>query len=135
MSRENVEVVRRGIAAFNAEDTTRFLASWDADCEFFTVTGSQMNATPYRGHEGIRQYREESAETWKELRLDTEQILEGEDDNVVVVVAVLIGEGRGSGVRVEQRIGLVYELRGGKVRSCRAFPDPSDALEAVGQSE
>jgi ketosteroid isomerase-like protein len=135
MSRENVEVVRRGVDAFNADDTAGFLDVWDPDCEFFTVTGSQMNATPYRGHEGIRRYREESAETWKELRLDTEQILEGEDDDVVVAVGVLKGEGRGSGVRVEQRIGLVYELRGRKVRRCRAYPDPSDALQAVGLPE
>jgi ketosteroid isomerase-like protein len=135
MSRENVEIVRRGVDAFNADDTAGFLEFWDPECEFFTITGSQMDATPYRGHEGIRRYREETAETWAELRLDIEQILEGKGEDVVVAVGCLRGEGRGSGVLVEQRIGIVYELRGRKVRNCRAYPEPKDALEAVGLRE
>jgi len=135
MSQENVEVVRRGVDAFNADDTASFLELWDPECEFFSITGSQLHATPYRGHDGIRRYREETAETWTELRLDTERILEGKDDDVVVAVGCLRGEGRESGVRVEQRLGIVWELRGGKVRYCRAYPDPKEALEAVGLRE
>jgi ketosteroid isomerase-like protein len=132
MSRENVEAVQRGIDAFNADDTAGFVAQWDAECEFFSVTGSQMDATPYRGHEGIRRYREETAETWSELRLDIERILEGHGDDVVVGVGVLRGEGRGSGVLVEQRIGIVWKLHGDKIRHCRAYADPKDALEDAG---
>ena len=135
MSRENVEIVRRGIAAFNANDTDGFVSQWDSKCEFFTVTGSQVNATPYRGHEGIRRYCEEREETWMELRLDIERIVQGKDPDVVVTVGLLSGVGRGSGVRVEQTLGMVHELRGGKVRRCRAYPDPKEALEAVGLSE
>ena len=132
MSRETLELVQREIDAFNADDTDRFVDFWDAECEFFSVTGSQMHATPYRGRDGIRRYREETAETWTELRLDTEQIVEGKDDDVVVVVGCLKGEGQGSGVQVEQRIGMVYKLRGRKIRHCRAYLDPKDALEAAG---
>ena len=133
MSRENVEIVQRSVDAFNADDdTARFVDVWDPECEFFSVTGSQMDATPYRGHEGIRRYRKETAETWTELRLDIERILEGKDDDVVVAVGLLRGEGRGSGILVEQRVGMVFELRGRKIRYCRAHPDPKDALEAAG---
>jgi ketosteroid isomerase-like protein len=135
MSAENVEIVQRGIDAFNADDTAGFVDVWDPECEFFSVTGSQMNATPYRRHEGIRRYREEVAETWTELRLHAERVLEGKDDDVVVAVGRLKGEGRGSGVPVEQRIGIVYELRGRKIRYCRAYPDPQKALEAAGLRE
>jgi ketosteroid isomerase-like protein len=135
MSRENVEAVRRGLHAHNANDTASFLDLWDPECEWFTVTGSQMDAAPYRGHEGIRRYLAERAETWTKLRFDAERILEGKDDDVVVAVGFLRGEGRGSGVPVEQRIGLVYELRGQKVLHCRAYRDPKDALEAVGLRE
>jgi ketosteroid isomerase-like protein len=132
MSQENVEIVRRGIDAFNAGDTDRFVDTWDRDCEFITVTGSRLDATPYRGHEGIRRYRQEVAETWSELRFDAERIVEGKDDDVVVAVGFLRGKGRGSGVLVEQRIGIVYELRERRIRCCRAYPEPGDALQAVG---
>jgi ketosteroid isomerase-like protein len=135
MSGENVEVIERGVDAFNAEDTDGFVDLWDPDCEFFSVTGSQMDATPYRGHDGIRRYRRETEETWVELRLAMDRILEGKNTDVVVAVGCLRGEGRGSGVLVEQRIGMVFELREGKVRYCRAYSDPDEALEAVGRRE
>ena len=135
MSQENVEAVEFGIDAFNADDTDAFVAHWDPDCEFFSVTGSQMNATPYRGHDGIRRYCRETEETWEELRLEVDRILEGKDDGVVVVIGFLRGEGRGSGVLVEQKIGMVFELRDRKVRSCRAYSDPAEALEAAGLRE
>jgi ketosteroid isomerase-like protein len=132
MSRENIEVVRRKLEAHNVEDTAGFLDQWDPECEWFTVTGSQMDAAPYRGHEGIRRYLAERTELWSELRFDTEEALEGEDDDIVVVVGFLRGTGRRSGTPVEQRIGLVYELRGRKIRYCRAYRDPQDALAAAG---
>jgi ketosteroid isomerase-like protein len=135
MSQENVEAVRRGLEAHNAGDAAGFLELWDPECEWFTVTGSQLDAAPYRGHQGIRQYLTERAETWTELRFDPERILEGKDDEVVVAVGCLRGEGRQSTIPVEQRIGLVYKLRSRKVWFCRAYRDPKDALEAVGLSE
>jgi ketosteroid isomerase-like protein len=132
MSDENVELVRRWLEAFNADEVASFLDAWDAECEFFSITGSQLTATPYRGYEGMRRFQEERAETWTGLRFDAERISGGKDGNVVVTVGLLRGEGRESGVLVEQRIGMVFKLRGRKIRYCRAYPDPKEALEAVG---
>jgi ketosteroid isomerase-like protein len=135
MSGENVEIVQRGLDAFNADDADGFVDLWDPECEFFSITGSQMDATPYRGHDGIRRYLQEAAETWAELRFETERILKGKDEDVVVAVGLLRGEGRGSGVLVEQRVGMVYKLRGRRIRYCRAYREPRDALETVGLRE
>jgi ketosteroid isomerase-like protein len=135
MSQENVEVVRRGFDAFNVKDTAAFLDLWDPECEFFSVTGSQAEGRSYRGHQGLRRYLAEVSETWREIRFEPERMLEGKHDGFVVAVGCLRGEGRGSGVQVEQRIGIVYELRGRKMRYCRAYPEPREALEAVGLSE
>src|SRR5688500_9123818 len=126
MSQENVEIVRRAFDAFNAEDTASFVDFWDPECQFFSVTGSQMDARPYRGHGGLRQYREEVTETWNALRFEPERIVEGKDNDVVVAVGSLRGEGKGSGVLVEQRIGILYELCGRKIRYCRAYLEPRD---------
>jgi hypothetical protein len=54
MSQENIKVVRRKLEAHNVEDTAGFLDQWDPECEWFTVTGSQMHETAYLWHEGIR---------------------------------------------------------------------------------
>ena len=135
MSQGNVEAVRRAIAAHNAADAAGFLDLWDADCEWFTVTGSQLDATPYLGHDGIRQYLADRAETWAELHFLPDRIEPGADDDVVVAVGFLRGRGRGSSVPVEQRVGLVYRFRGPKVHDCRTYADPEAALEAAGLRE
>ena len=134
MSQENVELARRGLEAFNAHDTETFVEVWAHNCEFFTVTGSRMDGTPYRGHEGLRQYMAEAEQAWIGLRFDVDEIREGKDD-VVVAVGYLRGKGRESGAAVEQRMGVVWRFEGGKLRHCRAYPDPDEALEAVGLRE
>jgi ketosteroid isomerase-like protein len=135
MSQENVEVVKRWVDALNAGDEASFLDTWDDECEFLTVTGSQIDGTPYSGREGLRRYWEERMQTWTELRFDAERVLEGNNDDVVVAIGHFLVKGRGSGVLVEQRIGVVYRLRGQKIRYCRSYLDPKDALQAVGLSE
>ena len=44
----------------------------------------------------------------------------------------LVGKGRGSGARVERRIGIVYRLRRGKLWRARSYLAPGEALEAAG---
>jgi ketosteroid isomerase-like protein len=134
MSQENVERARRGLEAFNAHDTEAFVEFWHPTCEFFTVTGSRMDGTPYRGHEGIRQYMAEVEEAWTGFRFDTDEVREGKD-GAVVAVGYLRGKGRESGAAVEQRMGVVWRFEGGKLRHCRAYANPADALEAVGLRE
>jgi ketosteroid isomerase-like protein len=128
------ELVQRWVDALNGADTSRFVELWDPACEFFSVTGSQVDASGYRGHDGLWRYREEAAEMWRELRFELERVVEGTDGAVVVAIGRLRAVGRTSGAVVEQRIGLVYELRGGKIHRCRSYPDPSDALAAAGMS-
>jgi len=135
MSHENVEVVQRWVDALNAADVAGFLDVWDHECEFFSVTGSQMDGTPYRKHEGLRRYWKERMETWTELRFDVERILEGIGGDVVVAVGLLRGRGQASGVLIDQRLGVVFELRDRKIRICRSYSDPEDALKVVGLAE
>ena len=72
---------------------------------------------------------------WTTLRFAPERIVPGRGHHVVVAVGCLKGKGRGSHVVVEQRIGILFELRDHKIRHCRSYPDPSDALEAAGLVE
>jgi ketosteroid isomerase-like protein len=132
MSQQNVEIVQRWVDALNAADVASFLDVWDHECEFFSVTGSQLDGTPYRGHEGLRRFWKERMETWTELRFEVERILEGINGDVVVAVGLLRGRGQASGVLIDQRLGVVFELRDRKIRFCRSYSDPEDALEAAG---
>jgi ketosteroid isomerase-like protein len=42
------------------------------------------------------------------------------------------GRGRASGVEVRAPIGIVFDLRGGKVSRVRAYLDHDEAVKAVG---
>ncbi len=53
----------------------------------------------------------------------------------VLVVSTQRGRGRGSGVEMEHRFAMLYELRNGKVIRWTIYNDRSEALEAAGSSE
>jgi ketosteroid isomerase-like protein len=124
------------VDALNAEDVAGFLDAWAEDCEFFSVTGGQIDGTPYRGHDGLRRYWQERTDAWSKLRVDAERFLEGgADDDVVVAVCRLTGTGRGSGVTVEQQIGILSRFHDDKVCYARSYLDPQEALDVAGLSE
>ena len=72
-------------------------------------------------------------ESWDELTLAAERIIEAGDQ--VVVFAVWRGRGKTSGVATEWRFAGVWTMREGKVVSSVAYTDPTEALEAAGLSE
>ncbi len=70
---------------------------------------------------------------WEHLTLTAERILDAGDR--VAVIAVWRGRGPVSGVASEWRHGEVWSFRDGRVIEVLSYPDPADALEAVGLSE
>jgi len=57
MSQENVEIVRRAVAAFNARDMDRFLSMCDPEIEFCSAFVEQKT---YRGLDEMVRYRRAS---------------------------------------------------------------------------
>jgi ketosteroid isomerase-like protein len=129
MSKVNLEIVRQWLTTFNSWDVDGFVELWDPECEFVTLTGSQLAGAPYKGHEGLRRYCEERAEVWAELHHETEEVREvGER---IVAIGRLCGRGSGSGVEVEHHLALVFDLRGEQVLRVRSYSDPTEALESA----
>jgi ketosteroid isomerase-like protein len=73
-------------------------------------------------------------EAWREEPETTVEEVIGNGDHVVVI-ACFRGRGRGSGVRVAERLYEVYTLRTGKVLRVDEFSDRDQALEAAGLRE
>jgi ketosteroid isomerase-like protein len=129
VSEASLDLVRRWLEASNREDVQGFVELWDPQCEFFTLTGSRLSDAPYRGHAGVRRYREERTEVWAELRIEADELREVGDR--AVVIGHLCGRGRGSGVEMDHALGLVFDFRGDRVLRVRSYPDPAQALEAA----
>jgi ketosteroid isomerase-like protein len=70
---------------------------------------------------------------WEEWR---EQIEEMRDlGSQVCVVTTQRGRGKGSGIEVEDRYVVLYEIEGDKISSMTLYSTPAEALEAAGLSE
>ena len=80
----------------------------------------------YHGHEGVREALAASDETFVEFELEPEDFI-GEGDYVIVVLTMR-GTGRGSGVKVEDRIAHQWKVRDGKAVEVQVYSDPDDAV-------
>jgi ketosteroid isomerase-like protein len=129
MSRENVEIIRDAHARWARGDfsSQEFL---DPNIEVFWQT---PDATVTRGIDAFGEAWREWLSPWENLTVEAERVIEAE--NRVVVLAVLRGRGKGSGIEIELRAGYLWTLRGRKAVRLEAYADHKTALEAAGLEE
>jgi len=135
MSQENIEVVRRARAAFNREDVRELADLSDDDLEFVSVfTALDSGGAIYRGPESWADYFAAMHETWAEWQVEDFRTLDAGDDRAASLFR-LVGTGRSSGAPVERAGGMAYWFRNRKIWRLRSYPNPDEALEAVGLRE
>ena len=88
----------------------------------------------YRGHEGIQRAWTQSLEPVKGGVWENELIWARDAGDAVVSCHHVRFQGEASGIKVEFDYAYIWKLRKGKIFYCKAFRDPSDALEAAGLS-
>ena len=137
MSRENVDVVREVIEA-NRSDAldsrmAAILGRCDPRVEFRSVLAAVEGAT-YEGHDGVRSYFQDMAESWQEWRNELEEVLHVGPETVVVQIRFQ-AIGRDSGAEVEGRNAVIFVLADGKLLRVDSYPTREEALEAVGLSD
>jgi ketosteroid isomerase-like protein len=136
MSRQNVDVFRRMVQAFNNGDLEALVAECDPAVEWEeqSIPGVQPL---YLGHDGVRRW-------WAETVLGAEEELgsvEGRVEEVkeagdTVIASIRFeGEGRSSGARVPMVVHIVGTFRDGKLVRRQVFLTLAEALEAAGLRE
>jgi len=134
MSPENVELVRRAYAHWQAGDYNAlldfFLANAAPDVELHSRFAG-LSGEPYRGHDGLRTWLAEIQETFERFEpwLDEARVV---DEDRVVVIGGISFRARGSGVDMSERMGWVQEFREGLLCRMLFYGDPREALEEVG---
>jgi len=141
MSQENVEVVRRAIAAANERDVDRYLALCSEDIELQTPWTAVEGL--YVGPDAIRRFFTDIRDTARDFHLNIERLesigsdrvlrahVSGRASGITVGSESLSSEPRHAGIPT----GNVYDLSDGKIRRIRIFVDRGEALEAVGLRE
>jgi ketosteroid isomerase-like protein len=131
MSQENVEIVRRGIEAWNAGDMDGLRETYDPDAIMRLAEG-WPEPGPCVGREAVMRQFEQARETWDADAIEViGDFVHGADR--VVVKSIWRGVGRGPDSNME--LTAVYTVRKRKIQYQEFFWDYAEALEAVGLSE
>lgn len=134
MSRQVLEVVRRGQEAFSRGDTAAVRETVTEDVEWGTTAAFPGIQPLYRGADELERWVGSIREAWARFEVSIDEVLY-EGDEAAVIVERLAGSGRGSGADAEMSAFAVYWVRDGRVARRAAFLEKSEALEAAGLSE
>jgi ketosteroid isomerase-like protein len=134
MSQENVEIVRRGNAAFNAGNVDTFLEVLAPNAEFQDLASAPDQSPVVKGRAAIREVWTLWSAAFDEFRAEVDEYLDRGD--VVICAVHWLGKGKGSGMSVDTHQFDVYDLRDGRiVRARLGFESKAEALKAVGLRE
>ena len=133
MSQENIEIVRRAIAAVNDRDIDRYLDCCTADVQLRLRTQSGAFGGVFKGPEGIRRFEAEIDDTGPDFRIDVERLEPVKSDRVLAFLRITL-HGHTSGIAAadETPTANIYDLVDGKISRIRIFTDRAEALEAAG---
>lgn len=126
MPPDNAEVVRVFFAAIESEDFAAALRLIDPGVEWLPTEGGR-----YRGLEGVTEAYAAWIEPWAEHRLETEEVIEVGDDQVLATIHI-VARGRQSGIETDQRFFHLHTLKAGKISRMVEYIDRDEALVAAG---
>ena len=125
MSRENVEIMRRGYRHFMATGEVRA----DADLVWDVTRLGWPDQQIYSGAEGAMQFNAEWADAWDDWELEPEDYLDAGER--VVVIITQRGRSKATGIPVDMRFAQVWTLRDGQAIRMQMYASVDEALEAV----
>ena len=133
MSRENVEVVRRGHDTFNKRDLETYLSLHVPNVDFTPYERAIEGLGPYHGHAGVRQWWRETLEVLPDLQVELKELRDLGD--TVLAHGRLNGHGAGSGAFFERMYWGLFRFRDQRIAWWYAFQTEVEALEAAGLRE
>jgi|ERR687884_1247836 ketosteroid isomerase-like protein len=130
MSRDNVEIVRRGYKAFNRGDLEEMVADFAPEFEYETTGMIPGEGGVYRGPDGWREFVGWMGGEFESPRVDITELIEvGER---VLAALTLRGYGKRSGVEASWDIWHLWTVRDGKIVHGQGFTRREEALIATG---
>jgi ketosteroid isomerase-like protein len=132
MSKENVELYRRGIEAFNRRDLDAFLALADPDVVGISRVLA-IEGGSYRGHEGTREWWRDLLGVFPGFRIEVVWVRDAGD--VTVSELRNSAHGEGGAAPLEEFVWQVSEWRDGRVVRWQMYESEQEAIEAAGLSE
>ena len=133
MSKQNVELHRRGVEAGNSRDIEVLIATADPSIELHSSMTTPGGAV-YHGHDGLREYIRDLQDAFgDELRIEPEAYFDLGEHTLMSYVAY--GRGLHSGVEITGRAAQVAKWRDGLCVYLKIYLHREDALKNLGVTE
>jgi ketosteroid isomerase-like protein len=125
-------LIRRAYDAFAKRDLDTLVSISDDSIELSTVTGLLAGRTgPYRGHEGLAQYMDDLAGTWKRIELRPQQFNEIDAESILVFGRVRAWHDKGF---LDSANAWLWTVRDDRVIAVKVFADPGEARTVFGDA-
>ena len=132
MSRENVEIVDRAIAAYGRRDEALDRSLFDPEIEVWE-SPELPGEFAGKGYDNLVRGRETVLDSFEDWSVESEKFFDlGER---ILVFTRFRARGKGSGVPVDAPMANLVTVRGRRVVKWGLFGDRREALEAVGLRE
>lgn len=133
MSRENVEVVRAMWAAYAQGDFEASLEPY-AEETVWDDTRYRPDGAVHLGRGAVVEVARTWRGAWDDYEVEAEDVLDAGGDTVAVVLRET-GRGKGGGIEMTNRWGVVTTVRDGRIAHTTVYRDPDEALAAAGLRE
>jgi uncharacterized protein len=133
MSRDNVELVRRGYELYARGELEQIAELFSPDANLAGAGGLGIAGTAAGtrfGPDGFLGSAHEATEAFDDYRVEPEEFVDA-GDSVVVVVSIS-GRGRESGLELEMHVAHLWTVRDGKVVRGEVHRKKEEALAAAG---
>jgi ketosteroid isomerase-like protein len=128
VSRERLELVRRGYDAWNSGDRSWVLDHMSPDVEWVSPPEDPDPGT-YRGYEGVEKFWGQWRAAVGQLHFEIEEMFDHGDQ--ILVVARRKGRGEHSGLEVSDQVIQVFTFEGEKCVRVNEYYDRAAALRDV----
>ena len=132
MSRQNIEMFRRNVEAFNRGDEEAWLEAYHPDATFAPI--STPIAGVYRRHAGLRRWFADNRESFETFLVAFADIRDLGDDRLLVIGTIHL-RARGSGIETDVPTAAIATWREGLLIDWKDYGDPAMAIEAAGLRE
>jgi ketosteroid isomerase-like protein len=125
----NVEVIYKLTDAINRGDIEAVLECYDPEVSYAPLRATVQGT--YSGHAGVREWWEDTQESFADFSLEAEEIRDI-DGHRVLAIGTLRTRGQESGVETSVDTASVIEFRDGLIVALKDYGDRAKAREAAG---
>jgi ketosteroid isomerase-like protein len=126
---DNIEIVRRFLAAVQHESVEEALPLYDPEVEVTTIMG-RLQGADRSGYEGLSDVFARHSNFWAFLEVRVAEIAH-HDDDWVIAAGSSRGRAKGSASELDYPWTMAFQLADGRIRRLGAYLTRGEALEAI----